>query len=48
MTSYHVSQEKPQVVLYKDNLFQKSRQMRAMIQEVKTYQAQVNEYKDEV
>merc|ERR1712072_132781 len=37
-----------QVVLYKDNLSQKSRQMRAMIQEVKTYQAQVNEYKDEV
>merc|ERR1711937_664937 len=37
-----------QVVLYKDNLSQKSRQMRAMVQEVKTYQAQVNEYKDEV
>merc|ERR1712196_587505 len=37
-----------QVVLYKDNLSQKSRQMRAMIQEVTTYQAQVNEYKDEV
>merc|ERR1711977_644111 len=37
-----------QVVLYKDNLSQKSRQMRAMVQEVSTYQAQVNEYKDEV
>merc|ERR1719335_2030561 len=37
-----------QVVLYKDNLSQKSRQMRAMVTEVKTYQAQVNEYKDEV
>merc|ERR1712093_454750 len=31
-----------------DNLSQKSRQMRAMVTEVKTYQAQVNEYKDEV
>merc|ERR1712224_299210 len=29
-------------------LSQKSRQMRAMIEEVKTYQAQVIEYKDEV
>lgn len=37
-----------QVVLYRENLQQKSRQMRAMSTEVKTYQAQVNEYKDEV
>merc|ERR1719316_2211395 len=37
-----------QVVLYRENLQQKSRQMKAMGTEVKTYQAQVNEYKDEV
>merc|ERR1719324_892580 len=37
-----------QVVLYRENLQQKSRQMKAMGTEVKTYQAQVHEYKDEV
>jgi len=37
-----------QVVLYKENLQQKQRQMQAMSSEVKTYESQVQEYKDEV